>query len=211
MSEATDLNLSILEKRQRFSSLELLPHNYEKTLSTGLAKLNNLFYKFCETNGYNPVRILQHPWESEKDGEIHTVATDTVEIQISGDMAVIKMPYLPKRGTSAHSLANDLLLARFSGMKGLPKWEACHMEVYHVFPSFVYGVAKDVDNYDYKRTIDLLAFFFGFADTARTFTLGLQTVFTDDLESGAYIEITPMDVNSYKLPQWKGQPKTKNR
>lgn len=61
----------------------------------------------------------------------------------------------------------------------------------HVYPTKLAQLPKDIDNYDYKRTIDILSCCFGFSDCPETFSLAMESMMSDELAPGTYILMEP--------------------
>ncbi|HIT33022.1 MAG TPA: hypothetical protein IAC31_00110 [Candidatus Faecousia intestinigallinarum] len=178
-----------------------LPSDYALDLARVLRKVEQQLYIYAEINSYN---IYDMARTAQQAGRLDP--DDSIAIQIHADRCVIRLPYLPERGKQRDCLVNDLLMSQLTITKGIPRWPACHLDIFHVFPTAVKNIPKDVDNYDYKRCIDILAFNLGFSDSAATFSLGLQTIFTDDLSPGVYLEITPKCSENAVLPHWAPNP-----
>lgn len=126
--------------------------------------------------------------------------TDQVALWIEPDRVTIRLPYLPHRYRGNQDTINQMLAARIHLCPKFPHWKFWHADFIHVYPTQFSGVPKDVDNYSYKRTIDVLAFAMHTADDAAHFDMAISTVFNDDYESGVYIEITPLHPDQRKLP-----------
>lgn len=116
---------------------------------------------------------------------------DQFDVQVDGELVLLKMPHLSQKIFLRFHLVEDLLLAKLGDTKRLPRMKECHATFIHVYPSGNQALAKDVDNYDYKRVIDLLAAFMDFSDSAATFEMTMKTVFSDGLQEGTYIVLEP--------------------
>ena len=60
----------------------------------------------------------------------------------------------------------------------------------HVYPRLMPFTPKDVDNHNYKKTIDLLAKALTTTDRAACFSMSAQSVLDDSVPPGSYIEIS---------------------
>ena len=121
--------------------------------------------------------------------------TEPVEIYQGEDCVLIRMPYLPAKYKSVRNLCNQLLAAKIYHTPSLPTWSMWQANYYHIFPTSTSTIPKDVDNYDYKRTNDILSYAFGTSDNALRFSMSMTTIFTDEIDPGSYIEITPKSLN----------------
>lgn len=102
-----------------------------------------------------------------------------------------------------------MLAARIHLCPNFPRWQFWHADFIHVYPIKFAGVPKDVDNYNYKRTIDVIAFAMRTTDDAIHFDMAMSTVFRDDYKAGVYIEITPRHHDQRKLPPNTAKSSTK--
>lgn len=130
----------------------------------------------------------------------HPELADQIALWIEPDLVVIRLPYLPHRYRGNQDAVNQMLAARIHLCLKFPHWKFWHADFIHVYPTQFSGVPKDVDNYSYKRTIDVLAFAMHTTDDAAHFDMSVSTVFNDDYESGVYVEITPRHPDQRKLP-----------
>ena len=191
-----------------------LPEDYAHKLTLGLLSLDSLLNQYCQCNFFSALDLAAIR-RAGQDEELVREADEQIEIQQTDSMVLVHMPYLPgKRNpqfSGFPSVVTDLLGAKLLHYSGLPKWPACHANFFHVFPSGLSSMPKDVDNYDYKRTIDLLAMAIGFSDCASSFSMAMQCVFTDNLAPGTYIEITPKSSKNTKYPNWEKVAKQKKK
>ena len=65
---------------------------------------------------------------------------------------------------------------------------------------------KDVDNFNYKPTIDYLAAALRFSDAAPSCSLEMRSEFRDDLTAGAYIQVSPQSWESTLAAYWDSPP-----
>ena len=105
------------------------------------------------------------------------------------DEFIFWLPSLPSRKRTTTSLIyqeiKELLFS--ADLPHFPNW---HCAFIHCFrPKHIVGV-YDVDNYDYKPTIDLIARSMLAKDSFEHFSLGLYNVSTDELRPGCYVYVT---------------------
>lgn len=174
-----------------------LPNAYATTMANILVRLENMLYVFSDYAQYDSLAV----WGFIQD---HKGADcSKVEVQIRENKIVLKIPYLPKRNHGTNAVVNDMLAAVIYRHRDFPHWPKWRATFFHVYPTKTSGIPRDVDNYDYKKTIDLLAFALDSADNALNFDIGgKHTVFTDDLSPGVYIEVTQKEEKSSKFPDW---------
>ena len=113
-----------------------------------------------------------------------------VAVHTSQEQVLIFLPYLPKRNRAKHAPVNEILAAEIPFHR-FPKWSRWSASFTHLYPATTRNIPKDVDNYDYKRTIDLLAYALGTSDNALNYSMSMQTVFSDILPPGVYIQLRP--------------------
>ena len=111
------------------------------------------------------------------------------DIHIMQDAVYIILPLLPPRRVFQSYTLDSLPLA-LSNVKGLPKWKSCHFDFCHVLPPHMRTFAKDNDNYNYKRVIDVVTYAMRLYDDAGTVDFSCRTEFTASLRSGTYIKLT---------------------
>lgn len=115
-----------------------------------------------------------------------------VSVQAAQDRVSIRMPLLPPRdvpGLDDLDAATTMLATALMGCS-LPKWDTWQASFCHVYPSNASSPPKDVDNFSYKRTLDLLALMMGQSDSAEVCTVVLSCRIDDSVPPGTYIEIT---------------------
>lgn len=127
-----------------------------------------------------------------------------VSICQDSDHIYIYLPAFPPKGKGNDALINRMLAAKlFSSTERLPTWGKWAAHFHFVYPSAASNTARDVDNYDYKRTIDLVSAAIGRCDNARSFSLHCSSFFTDDFPQGVYIEITENCSEFPDFSKWK--------
>lgn len=102
--------------------------------------------------------------------------------------------YLPQQRTrrNAKSLPISLHIAEFrdfilaANFPTLTDWQADFIHVFHPDDA---EYCRDVDNYEYKKYIDLIARKMGVKDSGRHFSLAMHNEFTTAIAPGTYIII----------------------
>lgn len=188
--EMTDQEISRIDEGALTVLWGELPSDYALELGAALVKLNGTLYAYCKNNWYDPLRLSQYQ-RKKKIRVMVGEACDAVRIQAGADGILVYMPYLPAKQNPHEDIVNDLLCARLSVEKELPSWDKHHISFHHVYPSATARIPRDVDNYNYKRTIDLLELAMRHSDCAYTCSQEMQSHFTDKCPPGVYIEITP--------------------
>ena len=124
-------------------------------------------------------------------GELEKTGADVI-VRYDPDLRLllVYMPYMPSRYNNGKTIVNEVLSLKLARCTHLPSWEYWRADFYHVYPSSAPFAPKDVDNYNYKRTIDLLALALRTTDNAARFSMSAQSVFDDSVPPGSYIEIS---------------------
>lgn len=175
-----------------------LPNEYATTTANLLIRLENLLYTYSDSARFDSFAVWGYIREHR-----HTNC-ENVDIQFLDNKVVFRIPYLPRRNYGNNAVVNNMLAAKIFRVTDFPAWDKWTATFFHVYPTKTKNIPRDVDNYDYKKTIDLLAFAFGSADNALNFDIGgKHTVFTDRLVPGVYIEVTPKSSKNAKFPEWK--------
>lgn len=211
LAEVLEEFLSVLKQTVQLSEEELanvrnghcpesgaLPNSYATTMANTLIRLENLLYVYSDTARFDSFAV----WSYIRDHR--STNCENVDVQFSENKVVFRIPYLPRRNYGNNAVVNNMLAAKIYQLKNLPVWSKWTATFFHVYPTKTKSVPRDVDNYDYKKTIDLLAFAFSSADNALNFDIGgKHTIFTDRLVPGVYIEVTPKSSENEKFPEWK--------
>lgn len=167
---------------------------YVKTL---VAALNAIGPEITYTLG-NYTGKRTHVWKAM--AEDPTLSKD-YNIWVEGDRVTIQMPTLPSRYAGNDDPFNQMFAAKVSACPNFPKWSSWHATFFHVHPVKGNGQSlRDVDNFDYKKTIDIIATAMHTSDSAHRFDMSMTTVFTDDYTPGVYIEIIPKSEKNTILP-----------
>lgn len=175
-------------KLVRQSASEGLPVNlrlsFTKQFATTLSKLEQTLCSYI-ANCSDPNKI----WEYIAASKDHRQEEICLHIQESE--ILVYLPYLPKRGKGYSSPVNHMLAAKIYSCRTAVRWSKWKAAFYHVHPTATSRIPKDVDNYDYKRTIDLLAFLVGSSDNSLNYSMSMDTILTDKIRQGVYIRLTP--------------------
>lgn len=162
-----------------------LRQEFAERLSAALVEMEEILYLHTNTTSYDRFEISRFIGSNKKKNH------EPVAIHIEEALILIKMPYLPKKYNGAVDVCNQLLAAKIFNTPDFPIWPKWAANYYHVFPTNLASISKDVDNYEYKRTNDILAYALGSSDNALRFSMSMTTVFTDKIAPGTYIEIVP--------------------
>ena len=185
-----------------------LPLCFSREISQSLLAVENILYAYFEHSKLDPESV----WDFILDN--HDAETPSCWLQIRDRLIVARLPYMTlarrwKNGTSVAEKAFAALI--YHNYDSFPHWNKWQAKFYHVFPEKTSSIPRDVDNYDYKKIIDLIAFALGASDNATHFSMSMETVFDDSNPPGVYIEITPKSSDSTTLPAWakrgRGRPK----
>lgn len=116
-----------------------------------------------------------------------------IQVRVGKEEIRIFMPHLRPRvlASRPEALATKQLMAVLEKEKlpKWPKWEASFLHVYS--PSKRRTPPPDVDNYDYKRTIDVIALMLRTTDRGGRFRMEADTLYSDVHAPGTYIRIRP--------------------
>lgn len=173
---------------------------FVQELSEALTQAENTLYTYAQHGGIDPSAIWQYICKSHKTIRIH----EEYGIQFLDNKVVVHLPHLSARSYGRVCSANRMLSAiLFSEHPNFPRWPNWEAKFFHIYPLSLKSVPRDVDNYDYKQTIDLLTYALGSSDNATNFSMQIKTVFTDDLHHGLYIEIIPKSLENSDFPDWQ--------
>lgn len=175
---------------------QLLSRSFAATLSHWVLHLEEILFQCSDL------------YSSQNTGEVNPLEAsryyqnDVIQIAVYPTQMVIHMPHLPPR-TSRNSLVTEALASKLFHMDTLPRWPRCVADFYHVYPTDIPKMPKDVDNYAYKRTIDLLMYALQSSDCAKAFRDSRQTVFTDAYPQGTYIVIYPESSENFVFEKFE--------
>lgn len=186
---ATDALLSRCKETGMTNSTYAQAQDYWHQFAEAVCNLEQLLWIYCDESWFSR-SALTKDLVSRKD-----LMGDSIELQIFQDHVLIRMPHIPATKKKNFTLAEEMLWAKLLINKNLPQWDQCHATFCHVYPTTVSQLPKDIDNYDYKRTIDILSYSFGFSDCPETFSMAMESMLSDDMPSGTYILLEP------KLPK----------
>lgn len=117
--------------------------------------------------------------------------SDTLDLRVEGHTVFLRLPYLMRRGQTGKCLLYDQLLSTLIRRKDLPRLCGLHIDFVHCYPTAVSAMPKDVDNWEYKRVIDIITYCFGASDCPMSFDLSMTTKFSDRCLPGVYVQISP--------------------
>ena len=121
----------------------------------------------------------------------HPELADQVALWIEPDRITIRLPHLPHRYKGNQDAVAQMLAAKLHLCTNFPRWEHWHADFIHLFPPDYSKVPKDVDNYCYKKAIDVIAYALRTSDNAEHFDMSMTSICTDDYLPGVYVQITP--------------------
>ena len=172
-----------LTQRNKPMSLTYL-EQIKTTLATAAHKADDMLWDF---NSRYPVprshtlqAIAQTPAIASKIPKLLCSTEEKV---------IIWVPRLPNKRASPHNLLTTEL-RDFLHDAQLPHFERWHCLFLHIHSAGSGVGVKDVDNYEYKRTIDMLAFALRTKDSADYFSMTMRNYFSDTIPEGCYIYIT---------------------
>ncbi len=121
-------------------------------------------------------------------------AHDEITVVQQPDRLLIRIPYLPRRGQGNKALVNTMLAQALRQYR-LPTWKTWSAIFWHIYPATTNKMPWDVDNYDYKKTIDILTAALHTSDNALQFEMSMRSKITDEILPGTYIDISPKSLD----------------
>lgn len=190
--QITEAQISEITARSKTNRRIHASPEFFASLALNVYKLEQLLWVYCDA-----------AWLRKKDMLRTLLADDdllerSVKVLVKNDIVLIRMPHIAPVKQKPHTLPEDLLLTKLSGTTDLPRFSECHATFCHVYPKKRNQLPKDVANYDYKRTIDILGSIFGFSDCAATFSLSLESILSDSYVPGTYIMLEPKNQQKFK-------------
>lgn len=167
-----------------------LPTDFALTLSSATCDLNNLLYAYFQSNWFNPQRLL-HPARTPAARAAAEQAAQQVRLAVHPNRVLVYLPYLPEKGDHDTAIINDMLFSKLTQECDLPNWKSIHIHFLHCYPKNTVSLPRDLDNYNYKRTIDLLCFALRCSDSPVSCSLQMTPFWSEKHRPGVYIEITP--------------------
>lgn len=125
---------------------------------------------------------------------------DGIQLWVEDDCVTIRLPSLPHRYKGNQDMIAQLLAAKIHLCPQFPQWRIWHAEFIHLYPKKYKSIPRDVDNYNYKKVIDVIAYGLHTSDDAEHFDMAMTTVYSDDYELGVYVQITPTTLENRPLP-----------
>lgn len=168
-----------------------LREEFTTKLTSLMLQNEETIYCYSSTGSFDAFKAGSFIHNSRGKGD-----ENLVSLRIMEDRIYIKMPHLPKRYHGSTDLCNQVLAAAVYNSISFPTWANWTANYYHIFPADLASVPKDVDNYSYKRTNDILAYALGSCDNAFRFNMSMHTFFTDEIPPGTYIEILPKNLEN---------------
>lgn len=160
-------------------------HELVSLLSGLISKLTEMLWLYCDHTHTSRYDILERVLAHQADPPLCRL------IDQSDDCLILWLPSLPHRSVRGFTTVTESLAVLLYQTPSLPKWPRWECSFVHVFPASHARMPKDVDNYAYKRVIDVLSFAMGVSDGAGSFSLSTSTVFTDEIARGVYVLVEP--------------------
>lgn len=173
-----NLQEDIKEKEEFRVAKSPIPRSYMVTFASRLKTVENMLYDLARQSGMSHNELLKN---AAKEG-------DPIDVTVTEHQVLIRMPRLPQRTLYNLTLHTDMLTSVMLGMK-MPRFKRMHITFYHVFSDDTIFLARDVDNYSYKRVIDTIALMCGQTDSARYCTMSAYTVHDNSVPNGTYIVV----------------------
>lgn len=194
--DLTKSEIAKTDSRERTALWGELPSDYALKLGAGLLKMRNQLYAYFQHNWYDPLQLRQERCKGKlaMPPELY----DAVKLHVTDAAVYVYLPYLPEKKDRKEDLIYDLLFSRLLEEPRLPRWTQHRISFHHVFPKETFRMPRDVDNYYYKRTIDLIETAMRQSDSALCCSLEMAAHFTDIIPSGVYIEVSP---KSSEIPE----------
>lgn len=182
---------------------------YCDTLLTASTSLNRLLYQYDRATGIDPVDLVAGKkglLSAKLPPEERHAIYSSIQIRKAPSCVAIYLPFLPGRKQIERQFINELLFQRLLDEGPYPHWNRVHVLFTHVYPQSLARMPKDVDNFNYKPTIDYLAAALRFSDAAPSCSLEMRSEFRDDLTAGAYIQVSPQSWESTLAAYWDSPP-----
>ncbi len=160
-----------------------LPQQLAAQLAGATSEIEQLLYAFTDNTSLDLYETLRYFKKNQN------APRGRVSVTYHKEGLFVYLPSLPRKGQGNTALVNQMLAAELLAMTDMPSWPKWQAAFYHVYPPGNPDIPKDVDNYDYKKTIDLLAYAVRSSDSSLNFSMKMDTVFTDVVESGVYIHV----------------------
>ena len=158
--------------------------NFPATMEKYIFAIAAELEEYCLGNGRQFIDV----WKSMlSDVDLQ----NAIQIQIDSDQVVIRLPFMfLQYGRSQDPLAK-LLAAKISTCPDFPQWTHWHASFIHRHSLTGAWKARDVDNYSYKKIIDVIALAMNTSDNPSRFDMDLSSYFTDDYIPACFIVISP--------------------
>lgn len=190
--KATQAHIDEITARSKTNRKIFASPEYFSSLAYYIFMLEQTLWLYCDAAWLRKMDKLRELLIDEE------TLSDTIRVIVDDGAVLIRMPHIAPTKQKPHSLPEDLLLAKLTSEKELPRFSECHATFCHVYPKKRSQLPKDVANYDYKRTIDILGSIFGFSDCSATFSLSLESILSDSLIPGTYILLEPKIQQKFK-------------
>ena len=176
---ATQEQIRSLEDGKNASADQNLSLSFTTTFAQNTIRLQNLVYQYSRSNWLSPLSAF-----TQMDNGSNPL---DVGVQIDQDGILIYSPYLPPRGQTSRDLITDQIQAALCRHTNIPSWPHYHIAFTHIYhPSCP---ARDPDNYNYKPTIDAIAFALCKPDSSAFCSLSMDGWASETLFPGVYIRV----------------------
>lgn len=172
---------------------------YTQTLLTTSNSINRVLHQLETTLSFDVTEMVagkyRHLAASADPVERRTLY-ESIQIKKGAGEIMVYLPFLPGRRQVQRQFIYDLLFRRLIDKGPYPQWPRVHILFTHVYSTQLKRFPKDVDNFNYKPAIDLLAAAMSFSDSAISCSLEQRAEFRDDLPAGVYITVQPIQWTS---------------
>lgn len=181
------------------SESPVIPADTAYALSKISSHLDSLIAAYGASCDYNPNAIWQYIAKQK-----HYLDNDDglVKLKYENEVLYIFMASFPTTNRGNDAIINKILAAQLLKIPEFPVWSKWQASFLHVYPTNGKCVVRDCDNYDYKKTIDLIAFAVGSSDNAMHFSMETDSCFNDKYPSGTYIKVSQKNSDSPDFSGW---------
>lgn len=162
--------------------LSTFPTKYARMLYKAYFHLGEYLNDYTSYIDANRGRVREDFWKHYSGNR------SKICIDVQKQHVLIRMPYLPRKNHFGDPVIKQLS-ATVRDLQELPHWQNWEAVFYHIYPTNCRRIPKDVDNYEYKEVIDILAYEMRTNDSPCCFDMAIKTIFTDCLIPGTYLQI----------------------
>lgn len=121
---------------------------------------------------------------------------------IHSTLTVIRIPKLPLKYFGTDTIADFTLSSVLARCPDFPKWKKWNADFVLIYPTTLRVMPKDIDAYDYKKIIDIIAFAMETSDNAFSFSRSQTVYLTDKIPMGCYILISKKSSDCTDNEEW---------